>query len=73
MLSEPVHCNDLRHWLVAVYNPREIAIDSTGSVWAGITSGGLTQLIGLAAPSWPLLQTGKPGLSPGSSTVTPLP
>jgi hypothetical protein len=57
----------------AVYNPREIAIDSTGSVWAGITSGGLTQLIGLAAPSWPLLQTGKPGLSPGSSTVTPLP
>ena len=58
----------------AVYNPREISIDSTGSVWAGIsTSGGLTQLIGLGAPTWPLLQTGKPGLSPGSSTVTPLP
>jgi hypothetical protein len=57
----------------AVYNPREIAIDSTGSVWAGVTSGGLTQLIGLAAPSWPLLQTGKPSLSPGNATVTPLP
>jgi hypothetical protein len=57
----------------AVYNPREIQIDSTGSVWAGITSGGLTQLIGLGAPSWPLLQSGKPGLSPGLSTVTPLP
>jgi hypothetical protein len=57
----------------AVYNPREIAIDSTGSVWAGITSGGLTQLIGLGAPTWPLLATGKPGLSPGNSTVTPLP
>jgi hypothetical protein len=58
----------------AVYNPRESAVDSTGSVWADIsTTGGLTQLIGLAAPSWPLLQTGKPGLSPGSSTVTPLP
>src|ERR1039458_2761463 len=41
-------------------------------VWAGITSGGFTQLIGLGAPSWPLLQTGKPGLSPGSTTVTPL-
>jgi hypothetical protein len=57
----------------AVYNPREIKIDSAGSVWAGITSGGLTQLIGLGAPSWPLLQTGKPGLSPGLSAVTPLP
>lgn len=57
----------------AVYNPREIAIDSAGSVWAGITSGGLTQLIGLGAPSWPLLQTGKPGVSPGLSTATPLP
>jgi hypothetical protein len=58
----------------AVYNPRETAVDSTGSVWADIsTTGGLTQLIGLAAPSWPLLQTGKPGLSPGLSAVTPLP
>jgi hypothetical protein len=57
----------------AVYNPRNVAIDSTGSVWSGITSGGLTQLIGLGAPTWPLLSVGKPGLSPGSSTVTPLP
>ena len=58
----------------AVYNPRETAVDSTGSVWADIsTSGGLTQIIGLGAPSWPLLQTGKPGLSPGLTTVTPLP
>jgi hypothetical protein len=57
----------------AVYNPRNVAIDSTGSVWTGITSGGFTQLIGLGAPSWPLLSTGKPGLSPGSSAVTPLP
>ncbi len=57
----------------AVYNPREIAIDSTGSVWGGITSGGLTQLIGLGAPTWPLLATTKPGLSPGLTTVTALP
>ena len=57
----------------AVYNPREIAIDSTGSVWAGITTGGFTQLIGLAAPSWPLLATGRPGQHPGDGTATPLP
>jgi len=57
----------------AIYNPREAAIDSTGSVWVGITSGGFTQLIGLGAPSWPLLATGKPGLSPGLIAVTPLP
>ncbi len=58
----------------AVYNPRASAVDSTGSVWADIsTTGGLTQLIGLAAPSWPLLATGKPGLSPGLSAPAPLP
>ncbi len=57
----------------ATYNPREAAVDSTGSVWAGITTGGFTQFIGLGAPTWPLLATGKPGLSPGLSTVAPLP
>ena len=57
----------------AVYNPREIAIDSTGSVWAGYTSGGVTQVIGLGAPTWPLLQEGKPGVAPGSTTALPLP
>lgn len=57
----------------AVYNPREIAIDSTGSVWAGITSGGATQLIGLGAPTWPLLSTGKPGVAPGLATAVALP
>ena len=58
----------------AVYNPRETAVDSTGSVWADIsTTGGLTQLIGVAAPSWPLLATGRPGQHPGDGTATPLP
>lgn len=57
----------------AVYNSRDVVIDSTGSVWAGITSGGFTQLIGLAAPSWPLLATGRPGQHPGDGTATPLP
>jgi hypothetical protein len=58
----------------AVYNPRETAVDSTGSVWADIsTTGGLTQLIGLAAPSWPLLASGRPGQHPGDGTAAPLP
>jgi len=58
--------------LGAVYDPRYTAIDSTGSVWAGITVGGLgqtgvggvTQMIGTAAPAWPLRATGKPGVMP---------
>ena len=57
----------------SVYSPRQAAIDSTGSVWTAMTSGGFSQLIGLAAPTWPLLSVGKPGLSPGSTVVTPLP
>jgi hypothetical protein len=57
----------------AVYNARGAVADSTGSVWAGVTSGGFTQFIGLAAPSWPLLATGRPGQHPGDGTATPLP
>jgi len=57
----------------SVYSPRQAAIDSTGSVWTAMTSGGFSQLIGLGAPTWPLLSIGKPGLSPGSTVVTPLP
>jgi len=57
----------------AVYNPRQVVIDSTGSVWAGITSSGVTQLIGLGAPTWPLLSVGQPGVAPGLSAPAPLP
>ncbi len=57
----------------AVYAPKSVSIDSTGSVWAAISTGGFTQLIGLAAPTWPLLASGNPGLSPGMITVNPLP
>jgi hypothetical protein len=59
--------------LSVVYNPRQIAVDSTGSIWAGFTIGGVTQIIGVAAPSYPLLSIGKPGLSPGLTAVNPLP
>lgn len=57
----------------AVSKPRQPAIDSTGSVWAGIDSGGVVQIIGVAAPSYPLLSVGKPSLSPGLTSVASLP
>jgi len=56
------------------YDARGIAIDSTGSVWLdNSTYAKVTQLIGIAAPTNPLLSAGKPGLSPGVTAVTPLP
>jgi len=57
----------------AIYNPREEAVDSTGSLWSGQTSGGVTQTIGIAAPAYPQLSIGKPGLSPGLTAINPLP
>jgi len=57
----------------AVYEPRQTVVDSTGSVWAGYNYGGITQIIGLGSPSWPLTSLAKWSLSPGSTTVTPLP
>lgn len=49
-----------------------IAIDSTGSLWfttpdlttSTANSNRLFQIIGSAAPTWPLLATGKPGVMP---------
>jgi hypothetical protein len=52
---------------------KSAVIDSTGSVWVSISTGGVSQIIGLAAPTYPALATGKPGLSPGLSAVNPLP
>jgi len=54
-------------------SPRSPVIDSAGTVWAGITGGGVSQFIGLAAPAYPQLSIGKPGLSPGLTAVNPLP
>jgi hypothetical protein len=39
-------------------------IDSTGAVWAGSQSGSLMQIFGVGAPSFPLLQSGHPGVMP---------
>ena len=51
--------------------PQWVAIDSTGSVWVGdfgnsnnTTGGALGQIIGAAAPTWPLLSIGKQGQTP---------
>jgi hypothetical protein len=57
----------------AVNSPHQLAVDSTGSLWAPNNTGGVTQIIGIAAPSFPLLSVGKPGLSPGLTAVNPLP
>jgi hypothetical protein len=65
--------NAAQSYPAAVYNARGALADSTGSVWAGITTGGFTQFIGLAAPSWPLLATGRPGQHPGDGTAASLP
>jgi hypothetical protein len=48
-----------------VYGPRYGQPDSTGSLWvASSTNGTVQQVIGLAAPTWPLLAVLKPGLMP---------
>ena len=65
--------NASQSYPAAVYNARGALVDSTGSLWAGITSGGFTQFIGLAAPSWPLLASGRPGQHPGDGVATSLP
>jgi hypothetical protein len=46
----------------ANYKPNEVEIDSTGSIWVPAvlsgTGGGVVQIIGAAAPTWPLLSLG---------------
>jgi hypothetical protein len=45
--------------------PRNMEIDSTGTIWVMNTSGGnVVQLFGAAAPSFPLLQAGRAGIMP---------
>ena len=54
------------------FGPVNAVVDSTGSLWvsngvlsaSGATGGSLVQIIGSAAPSWPLLALGKYGVSP---------
>ena len=63
-------CNNL--FGATSYGPVNAVVDSTGSLWVSTntfnslaTSGGsLVQIIGSAAPSWPLLALGRYGVSP---------
>jgi len=55
---------------IGAYGDARIArIDSTGSLWvANSDTQALLQIIGAAAPAWPLLATGLPGVMPQVST-----
>jgi hypothetical protein len=63
-------CNSL--FATTNYGPVYVIVDSTGSLWVStntfnslaITGGSLVQIIGSAAPSWPLLALGRYGVSP---------
>jgi len=42
--------------------PQTVSVDSTGSIWIADTTGGnVVEIIGAAAPTWPLLALGKTG------------
>lgn len=57
-----------------LYTAHAAVIDSTGSLWTNnYNYGGLAQTIGVAAPTYPLSAAGMPGLSPGLTSVNPLP
>jgi hypothetical protein len=48
--------------LFTVGKPFTVSVDSTGSIWATAQAGGnVVQIIGAAAPTWPLLSLGKIG------------
>ena len=50
---------------VVIDGPRNAQVDSTGSVWiASSTNGNIVQVLGVAAPAWPQLSYGKPGVRP---------
>ncbi|HEY0307064.1 MAG TPA: hypothetical protein VGB94_02825 [Acidobacteriaceae bacterium] len=50
---------------LSISNPRQAAIDSTGSIWLTESAGNtLTQTLGTAAPTWPLLAAGRFGVIP---------
>lgn len=49
----------------ALYTPEDAVVDATGAVWVpNYTSKSVTQVLGVAAPAWPQLSYGHPGVSP---------
>ncbi|WP_446742235.1 beta strand repeat-containing protein [Silvibacterium acidisoli] len=49
----------------ALYTPEDAVVDATGAVWVpNYTSKSITQVFGVAAPAWPQISYGHPGVSP---------
>lgn len=49
----------------AIYGPRVVQVDSTGSVWVcSSTNGTIEQVLGTGSPTWPQMSYGKPGVKP---------
>ena len=49
----------------AINTPLAIALDATGAIWIpNSASASITQVLGLAAPAWPQLSYGHPGVAP---------
>ena len=58
-------CPALSSTTPGIYGPRITAVDSSGDLWVvSSTNGEVVEIIGTAAPSWPLLSVAKPGLMP---------
>jgi len=64
-------CSSVFATSTASTSPASVSIDSTGSLWvpvpnplSGAVSGSVVQIIGAAAPTWPLLSLGKQGIEP---------
>ena len=58
-------CPTLSSSTNGVYGARIAQVDSTGSIWVvSSTNGNVVQVIGSAAPAWPLKAVQKPGLMP---------
>jgi len=50
---------------LAISNPRQAAIDSAGNLWLNEPDDStLTETLGIAAPTWPLLAAAKFGTEP---------
>ena len=46
-------------------DPEGLQVDSAGDVWvASLSSGLIVEVLGVAAPTWPLLAYGHPGVEP---------
>ncbi len=65
IINTPSPCPTPSSSTPGIYGPRITAVDSSGDLWVvSSTNGEVIEIIGTAAPSWPLLQAAKYGLMP---------